>query len=262
MEHDERDDNLDNIEEVLESLTSDSGDFENFLSRKAEECASKSQGDIINDLKLIPINDRPAPGVAAKSSNGTSSSDVNDDSKLHENVPGAVNEQETKLTLHNHPIVGSYTTETSQPITYDDELKHIYFETIRVSVAEQTAEEIVERFHKLERAVQMIRMQQQGLRVSLEEVLKARTWKDREAIMELDRKHRAKVNKKQADKIAKGGDKKSSGMAVAGRAKTKAMKTADTFKSLMMSREATIEKLKSLNIWDDVVEVYVTKIFG
>jgi hypothetical protein len=270
MEHDERDESIENLEEVLESLTTESGNFEDFLGRKAEECAS----DIILKLKELPIaaessesrpsNGKPVDAAGDASSTGTNAAGESDNTDSSPNVPGVASEHETKLTIHNHPIVGSYTTETSAPITYDAELKAIYFDTIKLAVADMTAEEIVERFHKLERSVQMIRMQQQGLRVSLEEVLKARTWKDREAIMELDRKHRARVNKKQADKAAKGETAAGAGRKPSslGRVKTKGMKTADTLKSIGMDREAVATKLKSLNLHDDGVEAYLSKLFS
>jgi hypothetical protein len=66
MEHDERDESIENLEEVLESLTTESGNFEDFLGRKAEECAS----DIILKLKELPIaaessESRPSNGKPA-----------------------------------------------------------------------------------------------------------------------------------------------------------------------------------------------------
>lgn len=261
-----------NIEETLESISSDS--FEDYLAGKAETCAP----DIIAELRsnvqaAMPTQSETGMPRAATAdiAEGESTGETNSPAGETRStlgsvpVPGAVDELETKLTLHTHPIIGSYYTETAQPIVYDEELKAMFFDSKGEAVSTMTAEAVVELTHKLERAVQMIRMKQMGLRVALEELLQARTWKEREQIMELDRKHRAKVNKRQSEKTEKAGKAGSSAkgsIAAAGRGKTKGMKTADTLKSLMMDKAATIKTLQGQNLWDSVTEAHVEKLYG
>ena len=263
MEHDDRDE-VEGYEDVLESLQSES--FEDYLSGKAKEWTSTSNNaqDIIRELKVVKLNDEDVRAVEAGSSGETSASEVGETLSIDAspNVQGVANEFTTKLVLHTHPIVGSYVTEVQEPIIYDEEMRNVYFESIKVIVEEMTAEQAIERRHKLERAVQLIRMQIQGISVGLEELLKARTWKDREALLELDRKHRASVNRKATAKGEKAKAAGKTSIASASKGKTKAMKSIDTFKSLMMDAAAIEIQLSTLGLLDDGARAYLKKVFA
>lgn len=265
MEHDDRDDR--EYQEILESLANDQGAFEEYLSRKVVECASKT--DVVSEMRELVsentsgsevANVKAADAVEASSNSEASPTGVvGFDSSAAAN--GVVNEQQVKLVLHNHPIIGSYTTEVSEPFIYDDEMKHIYFETINVAVSSMTAEQIIERRNRLNRDVQLIRMQQQGLHVALEDVLKARSWKEREQLMEMDRKYRVQANKKVKAKAEKSGSSSSIAKA-ASKGKTKAMKAVDTFKSMLMDAEGIRHKLTELKMMDEATEAYIKKVMA
>jgi hypothetical protein len=258
MEHKDRElrYNRDEVpDEVLESLV-DEPTFDSYLDRKVSQCISPVEASKLTEI----VQPEPAHDVEANSSRETSSV-IPVTNPLASSPSARVVDKSTELKLHEHPIVGSYVTEHSQGHSVDEEWQKVFVQTHIIAVQDMTAEQIIERFHTLDRSVFLIRAQQQGLRLALEDVLSTKNYKQREELLELDRKHRAAVNRKAKVKFEKSGPSTGSAKP-SGKGKTRGMKAADTFKSLMMTKEATLDMLKKQNLLDDSTAAYVNKSFA
>jgi len=247
----------------------DLNDFESFL-RDKEKAWTKPA------LEMTPTDESrgevtPADVVADPSTSDTSSTETS------ENVPespsqsaefvvdGASLERATKLAIHEHPIVHFYATEESVAYQLDAEWQKMFLDSRLIAVTEMTAEQIIERFHELDRNVFLIRAQQQGLRLALDEVLQTKSYADREKLLELDRKERLKNQNKLKVKIKSERQKGASATSVktASKGKSKGQKTADTLiKVLMYDRETAEQHLKAQGLLDESTQAYVAKLFA
>jgi|ERR1051325_4060276 hypothetical protein len=269
MEH--RFDAGDDLDDVLESLVDENGAdaFDAYLRRKAERICISPSASELSPIDVEGLSSSPASDAADVSSSATSSeAEGTGEASSSSDAPG-VDDKATELRLHSHAIVGAYVTEATIELKVDEEWKRVFIETHAVSVQELTAEQVIERFHKLERTVFLIRAQQQGLRLALGDLLALRNAKDRSALLEMERELRLQNNRKAKDKVKKQreskGEPKSGTTAKAssaGKGKSKGEKTADTLKSLMMDKPSMIQLIKTQNLWDDRVSAYVDKLFA
>lgn len=249
MEHDGKD-----FEDILGGVDENEPDFEQFLKEKTA-CLSP-----ISEMKELAV-----PDAVVSSKNGSSSTETGEtsDPSSSEYVDN-VGEKQTRIDLHKHDVVGAYITETVEPARIDEEWKKVFVETYKTAVVECTPEQVIERFHQLERTVFLIRAQQASLHGPvLEELLKAETSARRAEILALDQKHRARQQKKGEDsvkgerkaKVAKAGAKSSKG-------KTAGMKGADTLKSLGFTQEAVTTSVSKQGLLDEATAAYIAKLFA
>lgn len=232
MEHIDRDDEIDSFDSYL------GGKVEKVLESKKEE---PCQTD-----------------VAAVESGSTeqSNSDVNDVSADSSVVPDVKEgEKTTALELRTHPARGTYLVEipVTQPI--DDEWKQVFIESYNL-VAALTPEEMLDRIHRNEMAVIKLKTQNQGIRKRLEGALKDMDETRRADFLEKDKKFRAKKTSESPASKGPGSSRKSQA------GKTPGMKAADTLQSLMMTKEAVVNKLKERKLYGVLEENYVEKIFA
>jgi hypothetical protein len=263
-----------NVEDILAAIGGDEDDsFDRFLERKTEW--KPSEQDIISKLKEQPIaesaiarpeSDAPVSDAVESSKPLTVSSETagTDITGLPPGARGAV-EYQTRVSLHKVQVAGhtmTYTTETTEEISVDSEWQSEFVKT-RESALLLTAEEIIEQRHQLNRAIFLINARQQGLKISLEEVLKSRDSADRQALLDLDRKYRAKpTGKTKKDKAKTEKQEKSIGKAAGTKGMSKGMKTAQTLKNLEMDKEAVVAKLEVLGQYDEMTANFVNKLFA
>jgi hypothetical protein len=115
-------------------------------------------------------------------------------------------EQQTQLHVRGKEGY-QYITETVAPSTVDEEWKKVFIESYKMGVTSMSAEQIVTRFHDLERTIYLIRAQQQGIRLSLEDVLQATSIAERIRVMEMDKKLKIRAVRKSADPEGRKGSK-------------------------------------------------------
>lgn len=257
----------DDLEELL-GISEDEDSFEKFLNQKVEKVCRE-----------VPLSQRTVVSVPSSKENpvdaagedllndGSDETVVPADHVENFSAPNAANAQAAKQTLHNHPIVGSYITESVEALSYDDEMKEVYFSTYRIltegiTTPEQAKEQVeacITQFHKLERAVALSRIQQGSIKMAQEELLKLLNSHDRNLMLELDKKERSKnaTRKAKEDKA-----KKVSTAKPKSTGKSKGQKTADMFKGMLYDKAATEQNLKTMNLLDESTQAYVDKIFA
>lgn len=244
----------------------DLNDFDSYLrNREAQWQVPVSEMKVTDTSTL----DKDVAGATESSSSDSSSTETDVEEQQHAVSVSARNAEElaTKLKLHEHAIVGTYVTEEKVPFTQegiDAEWQKMFIQSRQIGVTECTAEQIIERFHGLDRTVFLIRAQQQGLRLALEEVLATKSYADREKLLEMDRKFKAKANRAASgstkQKVAR--EKSGQTLAKASKGKSKGAKGADTFKMLGFDKVTTEKNLKDQNLLDESTQAYVNKLFA
>jgi hypothetical protein len=270
--------------DILNGADEPEQDFEAYLSQKLKEFEWKPSeipttdlpaNDVVESSSSVPSQPK---GESETSSSSGDAHDVVSDERLRE-INGPT-ERAPKLTLHSHPLVGHYITESSEPIIYDEELKKVYFSTFAVmttdadnvmvldpDVARQRVETIIERIHELYRSIAVVNMQISGMRWSMSHLLELVNANDRSKLIELDRKERAARGRKvkavgsgSTDDAA--GKRARIGKAPSTTRKTKGQQAADTCHGLEYDKEATERKLKTLNLLDESTQEYIDKLFA
>lgn len=270
MEHDRKLKQRDELDELL-GVEEAQPDFENFLKRKAETWKADPITNL-SELEILESLEHPLPKAESKSApDAEASSDTTSDSTgivetgNLESLPFALGAdgRTTELQVHTHPIVGTYITEVVADAKVDEDWKRTYIKTYEIAVVEMTPEQVIHKFHELERMIYLMRAQQQALRGPvLEQLLRAETAQERERLLDLDRKERNKSQKRakgevKPKKAASGVTKPSSKTG-----KSKLQKSIDTLHGLGMTRIATEAKLRASNMWDDSLVSYLDSLFG
>lgn len=166
-------------------------------------------------------------------------------------------EYETKLEIHNHPLVGSYVVETQQVVEKGDWWKETFLGGRHWALEAQPIESIVAKIHELDDAIKKIKAFQQGTRSGLEDRLKGATTAERAKLRDADKKYRSpkKTETSDAPKTRKAKEP-TARSSEAG--KTKGMKVADALGGGMGYTNAEIlEKLRSTHMLDEATEIYV-----
>lgn len=274
MEHDERN-RLRRAEELgfntdeLLGLEREEPDFDRFLNRKVEDlCQSQSvqRGEEIpqvSDSRVTPEAAQQAIELAPDAEASLSSavkSGMDEAAEIDASFSvGDVVERESKLVLKTHEIIGTYVTEVVQPATIDEEWKKVFIDTQKLAVTEMTPEQIIERRNSLDRTIFLIRAQQGGLKIALEELLQATTSSRRAELLELDRKYKRQATKRASDPDREKTKRSAPSMS---KGKSKQAKMVDGLKSLEMSKEAIEVKLRGANLLDEATQEYINKCFA
>jgi hypothetical protein len=270
MEHDDRDDK--DFADILKGVDEPERDFESFLKEKDKEWKADP---IVSELREIPVAD----DAVGNFSSGTNSPRTPETSEPGESTPaGDAAERATKLALHSHPVAGRYVTETTEPVRIDPEWVDVFNKTVQhpeksreiliedvikktfttqFSVEKATPEQIIEHYHSLDRCIYLIKAHQNGIRTTLEDMLRTETHQRRVELLELDRKHRVKTAKKAVDSIREKRTKPSKATG-----KSKAHKMIDTLKGLAMDRPTIEQNLTAVGLLDDSSKAYLDKLFG
>lgn len=165
----------------------------------------------------------------------------------------------TVLEIHDHPVVGTYLTETQVVVDKNDEWKAAFFAGQQRSAQMASLEQVMDWTYEMERAIQKIKATQQGARNHIETALKGLSAKRRSEVAEHDRKFR-KNEKPAPVKVAKP-TTSSKPSSTAG--KTKGMKAADALVTGMgYTYEEVIEKLTATNLLDELTKKYVDATYG
>lgn len=254
MEH--RDRNGDELGYLIGGNVDDS--FEDYLARKAEGLKWLAD-QVITETPLPEEN----TASAAEESSRSETTDQPDETQSGVASLSAhdAEEKRTKLELRSRPLVGSgaeipYVVETTEAFSVDAEWQKVFNDTYMIAVVECTAEQVIKRYHDLDRAIYLMKAQQNGLRVALETLLKAETASERNRLLEMDRKHKVRQAKKAVESI------RSSRKPSVSKGKSKAAKAADTLFGLKMSKAMILGTLKTQGILDDAAEAYVNKLFA
>lgn len=258
MEHD--------FDDILSEDKSDDS-FENFLKDKESGWKKLSHETPLSQRVETPTPEFKDVAGVEESSDEKSDSEMDgaasdDPISFAPSVGTPSSYKEVKHEIHTHPIAGTYTVETSEPIPIDTEWRDAFSAIVNLAkdfpVTRASVEQIIDRYHKIERAIFIERAKQHGLVVIKEYLLKSMNERDRQALLELDRKYRVKSAKKAVTEVKEKREKTKK----ASTGKSKGMKAADTFKSLMMSKETAIGHLKGQGIYDEAVAAYVDKIWS
>lgn len=176
--------------------------FENHLQRKSIEWQNPLDSptnvhDVVVSLSSGQNSqDETGPSIPSESAEpvDAASQEARDIQTANRSAQMAT-ERETQIHVHKHPVAGTYITESTVEFTVDDEFLKLRSESRSIGVTEMTSEAIIDRYHKLERQLKLIKYQQMGLRDALEELLKAETYGERQRILELDRKYMVQARK-------------------------------------------------------------------
>lgn len=287
MEQDDRD----YREELLrrdDSSTDPENDFESYLNRKVEGCSKPIPTSQMEELTTypgitIPLIDaeksayQAALDAAADSFGDPSLSGDNGASSSTTLARDVVNEQKTELAIRGTEG-HRYVAETSEAIPVDPEsirimeltykapektieilveevLKKIF--TTRFDTLKATPEQVITHYHGLDKAVGLIRMMQQGQRTKLFEMLQEESAERRVMLLEMDSKFKV-TSRKREGKSPKAAPSKSSTTGLT----TKQRKAVETLMSLGASKDMILNKLKTMDMLNDVAEAYVAKLFA
>jgi hypothetical protein len=252
--------------------------FENFLKDKEKQWTTSP-----SQMRTIPTpqpeNTPPtAPTVAVNSEEKSSSTtDDVDEFGFPTSVPDvgvASGIKGVTVEIREKPIIGLpgkteiYTVETDVDIPVDEEWRQNFSEICALAkdfpVTRASVEQVIERTHKIVRAIFLDNAKLHGLHHLKAYLLERLSEKDRAELLKLDQQFRVKQNKRAATSIKERKERSSSPTKASSSAgKTKAMKTADTLKTqLAMSKDGTIERLKTLSLYDEPTKAYVEKIYG
>jgi hypothetical protein len=251
-----------NLRYLLGQSDDDDQNFENFLKDKEKQW--KSPLEIPDRITPTP---KPADTVVDVSS-PESSSTVTGDADLPPLLNDAsvaerqAQEHTTLLSIKEKPIVGldtseRYLSETSIVISVDAEWQKIFVDGRVTAITSMKAEAVIERIHSLDRTIFLIKAQQQGLKLGLEELLAIESASERARLLEMDRKYRSKRSRSAVEVKSK---KVSAGTKSAG--KSKVIKGIDTLHSLMMSKEGILKKLRDRDELNETTQAYVEKLFA
>lgn len=212
-------------------------------------------------LKTEPTQDGPE-GVAPE----VIISDV--DPEPSSPIPGMAQETETRLTLHDHPIVGQYVHEETVVSVMDERSKEIWLGSYKLAVEEMTMEQIIERVHLLEREIKDRRVMQNSLTEGLQDHLGRSNSKRRGQIAEFDKAERAKYAGRKVrteKKESKSRAPKDISMK-AGKVNLAGLKggslTAATLFNMGLDREAITSQLEKRKALDDGAKAFVDKLFA
>jgi hypothetical protein len=256
MEQDERKD----LDDILSGVDELERSFEDYLTEKTK-CIPLSEMRPTNVVDAEAHFSKEPNSATAETSNTSDTSSANAAESDNHVAPLMTDERGVKLTLHKHPIAGSYVTETTEAYSVDEEWQKVFAETHQIAVVDMTAEQIIQRYHTLDRTVFLIRAQQNGLRVGLEEVLKAETWQERNRLLEMDRKYKVRLSKK-AVETSRSEARSNRGKPSSKTGKSKGAKTADTLHSMMMDQGAIERLLQQQGLLDEATQAYVKKLFA
>jgi hypothetical protein len=136
-------------------------------------------------------------------------------------------------------------------------VKRVLTESVRIGLG-TPPELIIQRIHDLMRTVYLVNIQVSGLRIALEEVLKATTHAERMRLLEMDRQHRVKAKAKASNKVAK-----VKAPASPKGPKSQTMKHVDAMRlQLGYSEQTIIDKVTGMGKMDDAVLGYIKKSFA
>lgn len=230
----------------------DEVDFEDYLKEKDTKWTLTNP----SDMRISPI---PAKDVEENLSTVQSLPDETESSSTInvDNVVDGLRERQTRVEIRTHKIIGTYTVEEDEVLPVDSEWKHIYINTQQIAVTElkgtpmEKLQAIVERINLRTRDILLINAELHGLSWAKEHFLKDLNESERAVLREMDRKY--KVKARTTEKTAKTTLKKG---------KTKAQKAVDTFKSLMMSKDAIVKQMDIEKMLDADVRAYIEQVFG
>lgn len=258
MEHDGDDD----YKDILSGADEAQGepDFEAYLRNKVDECTKPPSELPIRNVPVVAAEDTSSKELDLEVDENGESSAFRSAKDADEKLP--------ILVKHEHPIVGSYITEKLESVQYDHEWVEIYdavqknpekwrdialtkvvkplfdnpdtdFDVLKFGTAD-----VIKHINKMERAFFMLKAVQNGLWASKEQFLLAETRENRIALLELDRKERAKVHKVRV----KGERGVGSGKAkVSTKGKSVAQKSIDTFVIMGYDRAYILDKMVAKN---------------
>jgi len=163
----------------------------------------------------------------------------------------------TKLTVHSHPIVGTYITETQEKVDKAEDWWKTAFFGGRDRSAEMASEEdIISWIHELDFAEARLRATQQGARETLKNRLSSLSSKRRDEIAKHDKEYReAKAPKATKPKVEK--EKKSTA------GKSKGMIYFDALMTMGFEFDEAVAKIReeAPQLLDDAVEIYAEKTY-
>lgn len=240
------------------SADPENDDFTSYLNRKVDECIKEVPASQISEIPLLPSNG-PEPVKGAEEISSTSQKSTTGDTEGWSTsyVAPVAEGRETKLNVRG--VEGhKYVTETTEAVSVDSEWIRVRDESRQLAVVDMTAEQVIQRFHSLDRLVFLTRAQQQGLRDALEELLKTESSARRVELLEMDRKFKVK----QARKSIAGKSKKASGISAESGLNKKQRTAIDVLISFKVSKDMVVDKLKTMGLLDDRAERYVEKLFA
>jgi hypothetical protein len=222
--------------------------------------------DGTSDLKVEKASDATSdgPGSAPVVDEFAVDYDLCAPIRASEPIPPTPDVQATELNIRGRAGY-QYITETVSPAQVSEEWKKAFTQSYTISVTKMTPEDVITRFHKLDRAIALIKATQQGLRRGLEDLLAATSAAERNRILELDKQLSAKTKRRTADPEAAKTKAKDKAASVSAKKKyAKAItKAVDTYIEVMgFSREQVIDKMKSLGKLDAETQSYIDDVFS
>lgn len=251
----------------------DLNDFESFLRERDKQWSKPAQELKPTDLQAIPKLDETYEirdvVDAVENSNGSTKSietvaSIQVTTSTSVDVVASavepVSEREVEVKVHTHPIVGTYVTEESVAWRLDPAVLEMFTKTRQIAINDLSLEQIIERIHKIERAVKLLRVQEQGLNSAMAEKISKLNDADREKYREMNRKEGLKNQTRtriERTKKAAGGSAAVKPRPVG---KSASAKQVDMFKKNGYTKDAVIEHMKTTKRLDAPTLAYIEKL--
>lgn len=179
-------------------------------------------------------------------------------------IQPALPEYTEKTEVHNHPIVGAYTSTVQVAVERTDELDKIFINSLNKGVTEMTWEQVQAMIHQLRDQIVKTKRAEQGLSAALEHHIGKMNLVEKGLVAEKDRSYRSPRKAKTED----GGDKKASVPRTSKpqsgkKPSNQDEKTAQTLAiSMGMTEEEVTEQMEKRGKLNDAMKGYIKRLFA
>jgi len=270
-------------------------DFEEYLKRKekAWNLASLDSAEKMYSQSIDPKREKrePARNVEGESENSGSSTEIDGTSLPIESLSAlsvgnslGPDQKGTKLDLRNHGegtiYAGKHITETIVDLEIDPEWKELFKKTYNSAVPKLTLEQVIEKFHKVDRAIYLLGAIRNALKpYAMEALLKSASEEERQQALKLDAEFRKRSRKARSarsevenpDGPGSSSRPRSKRVSLSvnksslrsdSKGKTKAQKTVDTLYGLQMDQAEIESNCARQGLLDDMTRKYISGKFS
>jgi hypothetical protein len=251
----------------MEDSSGSENDFESFLRKKVERCIQDKPASQLNSIPAldVEVEVKPATSIPIQ---GIVQREEPSSALVVENI-GSRDVKVTELSTKTSDLgtrKEELLVEEQKVLQVDEEWVRISNESFTIAVVNLSCEQVIAKFHDLNRLRFLIPAQQYGLQKALEELLKSRNAEDRAKLLEMDKAYRSK----QKARSATSGERKEKkpkepkekkAVASASFKATPATKAIDMLKSLGFDKGYILNNLMERGLMDKLTGAYLAKVF-